>query len=90
MRYEFEMIQTIVIDSDVLNVSNEEEARELIRQGFGSPTYWQGCEMRLVHVGHSASEMVECPEHGGGFDCTPFCKVCEGNQGYYPELQEVK
>ena len=52
MRYEFEMTQTIVIDSDVLNVSSEEEARELIRQGFGSPTYWQGCEMRLVHVGH--------------------------------------
>jgi hypothetical protein len=29
-------------------------------------------------------EMVECPEHNGGFDCTPFCKTCEGEQGYYP------
>lgn len=32
----------------------------------------------------SDQEMIECPEHGGGFDCTPFCKVCEGEQGYYP------
>lgn len=32
----------------------------------------------------SKLEMVECPEHGGGFDCTPFCKTCEGEQGYYP------
>lgn len=26
--------------------------------------------------------MIECPNHGGNFDCTPFCKVCEGNQEY--------
>ena len=25
-------------------------------------------------------EMVECPEHGGAFDCTPFCARCEGAQ----------
>ena len=24
--------------------------------------------------------MVECPEHGGAFDCTPFCARCEGAQ----------
>lgn len=24
--------------------------------------------------------MVECPNHGGAFDCTPFCNLCEGNQ----------
>ena len=30
-------------------------------------------------------EQIECPEHGGGYDCTPFCKTCEGEQGYYPE-----
>jgi len=23
---------------------------------------------------------AECPEHGGAFDCTPFCAVCEGEQ----------
>ena len=22
----------------------------------------------------------ECPNHGGAFDCTPFCSLCEGNQ----------
>lgn len=24
--------------------------------------------------------MIECPNHGGNFDCTPFCKLCEGEQ----------
>jgi hypothetical protein len=24
--------------------------------------------------------MMECPNHEGAFDCTPFCKVCEGEQ----------
>lgn len=23
---------------------------------------------------------VQCPNHDGAFDCTPFCNVCEGNQ----------
>ena len=23
---------------------------------------------------------VQCPNHNGAFDCTPFCNVCEGNQ----------
>lgn len=23
---------------------------------------------------------IPCPEHEGGFDCTPFCPTCEGNQ----------
>jgi hypothetical protein len=32
-------------------------------------------------------ELVECPNHNGGYDCTPFCKICEGEQGYY--LSEV-
>lgn len=26
--------------------------------------------------------MIECPLHGGAYDCTPFCKICEGNQEY--------
>tara|TARA_B110000977_G_C10746722_1_gene365145 strand:- start:160 stop:294 length:135 start_codon:yes stop_codon:yes gene_type:complete len=26
------------------------------------------------------ARMVECPNHGGAFDCTPFCPLCEGNQ----------
>ena len=25
---------------------------------------------------------IVCPEHGGGFDCTPFCSTCEGEQEY--------
>lgn len=23
-----------------------------------------------------------CPRHEGGFDCTPFCNICEGEQEY--------
>lgn len=24
--------------------------------------------------------MIECPNHGGSFDCTPFCNLCQGEQ----------
>jgi hypothetical protein len=24
----------------------------------------------------------ECPEHEGAFDCTPFCRICKGEQEY--------
>lgn len=24
----------------------------------------------------------ECPNHAGSFDCTPFCRICEGEQEY--------
>jgi hypothetical protein len=34
--------------------------------------------------------MIDCPEHGGGYDCTPFCKVCEGEQGYCPICEPIK
>lgn len=86
MRYEFQMIQTVVVDSETVNVSSEEQARELLEQGFASPSYWQGCEIRLVHVGYSEHhKMIDCPNHEGGYDCTPFCKICEGEQGYYPK-----
>jgi len=27
-----------------------------------------------------AKAPVECPNHGGAFDCTPFCPLCEGAQ----------
>ena len=27
--------------------------------------------------------MVECPNHEGNFDCTPFCRLCGGEQEYY-------
>ena len=28
--------------------------------------------------------MIECPNHNGSFDCTPFCQTCEGEQAYDP------
>ena len=30
-------------------------------------------------------DCTECPAHDGGYDCTPFCIICEGEQGYCPE-----
>ena len=35
-------------------------------------------------------EMIDCPEHEGGYDCTPFCKVCEGEQGYCPICELIE
>lgn len=29
------------------------------------------------------SPMIKvCPNHGGSFDCNPFCRICEGEQEY--------
>lgn len=28
---------------------------------------------------------VECPNHEGSFDCTPFCRICGGEQEYEQE-----
>ena len=27
-------------------------------------------------------EMIPCPNHGGAYDCTPFCSICGGEQEY--------
>lgn len=31
------------------------------------------------------SMMIECPNHDGAFDCTPFCELCNGEQEYEEE-----
>ena len=28
------------------------------------------------------TQKIECPNHEGSFDCTPFCPICEGEQEY--------
>jgi hypothetical protein len=25
---------------------------------------------------------LDCPNHEGAYDCTPFCRICEGDQEY--------
>jgi hypothetical protein len=35
-------------------------------------------------IGAMMKTMKICPRHGGAFDCTPFCDICEGNQEYDP------
>jgi hypothetical protein len=32
----------------------------------------------------------ECPRHEGGFDCSPFCDICEGEQEYETEESNTK
>lgn len=32
---------------------------------------------------------MECPNHSGAFDCTPFCNVCYGEQEVYT-YQQIK
>lgn len=34
-------------------------------------------------------EMIVCPKHEGAYDCTPFCRVCEGEQGYCPTCEPI-
>ena len=31
-----------------------------------------------------------CPNHEGNYDCTPFCKICEGDQEYERETMNTK
>ena len=33
---------------------------------------------------------IDCPNHEGAYDCTPFCRICEGNQGYDPEGEKME
>ena len=33
--------------------------------------------------------MIECPNHAGSFDCTPFCNTCYGEQAYDPNAMEA-
>ena len=37
-------------------------------------------QVRLLSV--LVNMLTECPNHGGSFDCTPFCPLCEGEQEY--------
>ena len=32
---------------------------------------------------------IVCPNHEGGFDCTPFCNLCEGEQEFCPSCELV-
>jgi hypothetical protein len=31
-----------------------------------------------------------CPRHGGGFDCTPFCDICEAEQEYCSKCDYIE
>jgi hypothetical protein len=45
---------------------------------------------RCEDIGFSKiGEMVECPNHEGAFDCTPFCRLCEGEQEMFSSLLDT-
>lgn len=52
MRYEFELVQTVTIDSELLDVDNADEALASVEQGLGN-YYEDSIRFRLVHVGNS-------------------------------------
>jgi hypothetical protein len=51
MKYEFLVSHTVVLDSADYDISNADEARELLEQGFGD-SYNDVTQIQLVHVGH--------------------------------------
>jgi hypothetical protein len=60
------------------------DAKEFYDYRFDKPICLSCVEeygLEPTSCGHSK---LECPKHGGAFDCTPFCQVCEGNQEYCP------
>jgi hypothetical protein len=44
--------------------------------------YCTRCVVDIATVWRIDDEIIECPNHGGAFDCTPFCKICAGNQEF--------
>lgn len=34
--------------------------------------------------------MIQCPNHAGAFDCSPFCKLCAGEQEIQTELKIIE
>jgi hypothetical protein len=38
--------------------------------------------MRMMKM--MTKTLTVCPNHDSNFDCTPFCRICEGNQEYEP------
>ena len=34
--------------------------------------------------------IIECPNHSGSFDCSPFCELCEGCQEYEQPDSELE
>jgi hypothetical protein len=51
MRYQFELVETVIIDSELLEVGNGDEALALAEQGFGD-YFPDSIRLRLVHVGN--------------------------------------
>ena len=38
------------------------------------------CEEQEQFPYDDCPRMIECPNHKGAFDCSPFCELCQGSQ----------
>lgn len=58
------------------------DAVNLIRENEELDINWRDVLNAINIKAILESVKVECPNHKGAFDCTPFCEICEGNQEY--------
>jgi hypothetical protein len=61
-------------------------SRSLLPSGMTMCNECANLDEGFAKCGH---EPIDCPSHNGAYDCTPFCKVCEGNQGYCAVCEPV-
>lgn len=54
------------------------EKRTHTAMSVGDEVTIDGRTYRCMDIGFA--EVIECPNHEGAFDCTPFCSLCEGEQ----------
>ena len=54
------------------------EDRTHTAMSVGDEVTIDGRTYRCMDIGFA--EVLECPNHEGAFDCTPFCTLCEGEQ----------
>lgn len=54
------------------------EERTHTALSVGDEVTIDGRIFRCMDIGFA--EVLPCPNHEGAFDCTPFCRLCEGDQ----------
>ena len=52
-------------------------------------------EIKIATIGEGGTrylkpKMIDCPNHEGGYDCTPFCPLCEGEQEIPADTQRYR
>ena len=83
-------IVQVVLDD--LEDNNAHTVCDLLAAAYGLP--WGSIPAHVAEQAYRAAHavlhdyrmakmldnVITCPNHGGAFDCTPFCEKCEGAQ----------